>query len=244
MKMSVWIGFDPRPSQFGAFHVARQSVRKHMAIHWPIKPVVLKDLREQGLYTRPTEYDADGHMIDVLSKREDYDGRVATEFANSRFLVPFLAPEDEWCVFMDCDMLVRASLDRLRETLDRSKALYCVQHDYTPKDTVKMDGQLQTNYPRKNWSSFMFFNPHHPSNRKLTLEMINSLPGRDLHRFCWLDDSEIGRLDESWNWLPDHSDPDMIPNNVHYTDALPNLPGHENRPYADEWRAVLYECVR
>jgi hypothetical protein len=47
----------------------------------------------------------------------------------------------------------------------------------------------------------MLFNCDHPSNKKLTVEMINTLPGRDLHRFCWLEDDEIGELDPGWNWL-------------------------------------------
>ena len=31
-------------------------------------------------------------------------------------------------------------------------AVMCVQHDYKPKEGVKMDGKAQTLYPRKNWS--------------------------------------------------------------------------------------------
>ena len=42
--------------------------------------------------------------------------------------------------------------------IDKSKAVYCVQHDYAPKEKHKMDGQKQTIYPRKNWSSFILFN--------------------------------------------------------------------------------------
>jgi hypothetical protein len=41
-----------------------------------------------------------------------------------------------------------------------------VQHDYKPKEKFKMDGQQQTLYPRKNWSSFVVFNCAHPSNKK------------------------------------------------------------------------------
>jgi hypothetical protein len=33
----------------------------------------------------------------------------------------------------------------------------------------------------------MVFNCDHPANRALTLDLINTVPGRDLHRFCWLD---------------------------------------------------------
>ena len=43
------------------------------------------------------------------------------------------------------------------------KAVYCVQHDYHPKETIKMDGAAQISYPRKNWSSLMLFNCDPPS---------------------------------------------------------------------------------
>ena len=49
----------------------------------------------------------------------------------------------------------------------------CVQHDYSPSATIKMDGQAQTIYPRKNWSSVMLFNCGHKSNAKLTQNLVN-----------------------------------------------------------------------
>jgi len=39
-----------------------------------------------------------------------------------------------------------------------------------------MDGQVQSKYARKNWSSFMIFNCHHEANQALTPEMVNALP--------------------------------------------------------------------
>ena len=56
-------------------------------------------------------------------------------------------------------------------------------------------------YSRKNWSSVVLWNWAHPANRRLTLEMVNTLPGRDLHAFCWLDEWEIGELPVEWNYL-------------------------------------------
>ncbi len=73
---------------------------------------------------------------------------------------------------------------------DPSKAFYCVQHDYQPKGGVKMDGKVQTSYPRKNWSSCMLFNRE----RKLTPELINRQTGTctDLWR------TEADRVEPSW----------------------------------------------
>ncbi len=138
-------------------------------------------------------------------------------------------------------MLARADIAAAFRDLDPSKAVYCVKH--TERTSAgfarKMDGQLQTFYARKNWSSFMIFNCDHPTNKTLTLRDINRLPGRDLHRFCWLDDSLIGALDPTWNWIPGVSPPLDNPNIVHWSEGTPWHPGFENTAFADEGRAVL-----
>lgn len=195
--------------------------------------LVLSELRAKGLYSRPTSR-RDGRLWDDLS-----DAPMSTEFACSRFLVPLLAKEG-MALFMDSDMLVRGNLDRLFEVLDYRKAVTVVKHRFDPPEGVKMDGQAQLRYARKNWSSFMIFNVEHRANRRLTLEMINSVPGRDLHRFCWLEDDEIGEIGAEWNWLVGHSDPAIEPKVVHFTDGIPSMPGYEDQPFADEWRGELY----
>jgi lipopolysaccharide biosynthesis glycosyltransferase len=162
---------------------------------------------------------------------------MSTEFAISRFLTKELAGKG-WALFMDCDVLIRRDLNYLMQEADPRYAVMCVQHpNYVPPETTKMDGQLQTLYARKNWSSVMLFNCDHPSNKALTVEMVNTLPGRDLHRFCWLKDEEIGALDPAWNWLVGTSDPSINPGIVHFTAGGPWLSDYENVPYADEWRA-------
>ena len=81
-----------------------------------------------------------------------------------------------------------APLEPASAPLDDDKALYCVHHDYTPANTVKMDGQQQTTYPRKNWSSFMAFNGAHPNVKALTPAVVNAESPAFLHRFTWLED--------------------------------------------------------
>ncbi len=239
MKNSIWIGFDPREGQ--EFGTCRHSVERYALKHWPIAGLVLSRLQRAGLYTRPTSMsvNSDGHtvMIDELSKRPDYDGRISTQHAIARFLVPHLAQEG-WALFMDGDMLIRSPLPPLFASLDYSKAVHCVHHQYAPPEGVKMDGQAQTQYARKNWSSFVIFNCDHPANEKLTLEMVNTLPGRDLHAFCWLEDRHIGELDQSWNYLIGHTDEEIEPDNIHWTSGTPARKGYESVPYADEWREV------
>lgn len=236
--LSLWIGFDPREA--AAFAVAKSSIRKFDR-HIPINGLVLSSLQARGLYYRPTERRL-GRLFDVISQHE-----MATEFAISRFLVPALVKKRDagfytthgWALFMDCDMLVRTNLNKLQEQLDDDKAVMCVKHNYQPANSTKMDGQIQSLYARKNWSSVLAFNVDHPSNKALSVEMVNTLPGRDLHRLCWLDDDEIGGLDQSWNWLVGHSDPEVVPDIVHFTDGIPTMEGYRNAPYADEWMAEL-----
>jgi hypothetical protein len=231
VSFSIWIGFDPREA--AAFAVARESVQKHVPRHWPVYGLVLSKLIERGLYTRPMEMRPGvdcAIMWDVLS-----DAPMSTQHACARFLVPHLA-EFGWAVFMDGDMMVRAPMSPMIHVLDRKFAVYCVKHKFDPPAGVKMDGQQQTRYPKKNWSSFMVFNVDHPSNKKLTLEMINVLPGRDLHRFCWLEDDEIGELPPEWNFLVGHSDPAIEPKCIHWTSGTPDMRGYEDASFADEWR--------
>ena len=229
-KQSIWIGFDPR--EIDAFAVARNSIRRHMISPVSARGVVLADLRARGLYHRPTSR-KDGRLWDEIS-----EAPMATEFACSRFLVPHLA-NSGWALFMDCDMLVRRDLQRLFGLADPSKAVMVVKHNHQPTEAVKMDGQAQLRYARKNWSSVMLFNCDHPANKALTLELVNSVPGRDLHRFCWLEDDLIGELSPEWNWLVGHSDPGIDPSIVHFTDGTPAMPGYEHCAYADEWRSEL-----
>lgn len=223
---AFYIGFDPREA--AAFAVTKHSLNRHLITPVPVRGLVLSELRAKGLYTRPTSV-RDGRLWDDIS-----EAPMATEFAISRFLSHHLAGSG-WAIFMDCDMLVRSNVERLFNLLDPSKAVMVVKHNFQPSEKIKMDGQIQTRYSRKNWSSVCAFNVSHPANAALTVEMINTLPGRELHAFCWLKDEDIGELDCSWNWLVGHSDPEVEPDICHFTDGLPVVPGYEDCQFADEW---------
>jgi len=243
MSRSIWIGFDPR--EFAAYAVARNSIRRRMLRETPIKGVILSHLRVDGLYKRSTSV-RDGLLWDDIS-----DAPMATEFACSRFLVPHLAKRmprqtqaERWALFMDCDMLVRGNIYDLFSACDPSKAVMVVKHNHNPTEAIKMDGQIQTRYARKNWSSVMAFNLEHPANDALTVDLVNTVPGRDLHRFCWLNDDDIGALDPGWNYLVGNSPQHPNPGIVHFTDGIPTMEGYEDCEFADEWRAELADCAR
>lgn len=227
---SIFIGFDPREAD--AFAVARETIRRRLNTPIPIHGIVLEDMRERGLYWRPTQ-SPNGKLWDEIS-----EAPMATTFAISRFLTPHLAKEG-WALFVDCDVMARANVDELFALADHRCAVMCVKHFFSPPAGVKMDGQEQTRYARKNWSSVVLWNCAHPSNAKLTVDLINTVPGRDLHRFCWLKDAEIGELSPEWNWLVGHSSTHIDPKIVHFTDGVPSFRGYENQPFADEWRTEL-----
>lgn len=236
----VFIGYDDR--DFKGFAVAHYSFRKYDR-YVPIRGLVLSDLRKRGLYTRPTEerINSEGRkqLWDVIS-----DAPMSTEFSISRFLVPIIAPEG-WSLFVDGDVMALSNPMRVFDLIDPSKAVMCVKHRHDPVENIKMDGQVQTRYSKKNWSSFTLFNGNHPSNKKLTVEMVNGLPGRDLHAFCWLDESEIGDLPQEWNYLVGYTklEQGITPRVVHFTSGLPDVPGYENQEYADVWRSMLPHAV-
>ena len=233
----VYVGFDP--NEIMAVNAAVASIRlQSLDGPYDIRHLSLSHLSAQNLYLRPTER-RDNHLWDVIS-----EAPMTTEHAIARFFVPLLCDYRGWAVFMDGDVLVRRSLSELFALADHTKAIQVVQHPPMTSAIDKKDGQPQTLYTRKNWSSVMLFNNAHPSNRKLTLDLLNGVPGRDLHRFCWLVDSEIGALPPEWNYLVGVSDPQADPAIVHYTLGCPKPPS-SNLPFAAEWfqsaRAAKYD---
>jgi len=238
MQASIYIGFDPREA--AAFAVARHSIKRHLNLPIPVRGIVLDEMKARGWFWRPQEYRG-SQLWDVIS-----DAPCATQFSISRFLTPHLAKQRRldpatpaWALFMDCDMLVRTDLSKLFDQLNETYAVMCVKHDYRPHQTIKMDGQAQTSYNRKNWSSVCCYNLRHQANDALTLNLINTVTGKALHEFCWLEDKEIGPLSSEWNYLvgtnPIVSDPAI----AHFTNGTPDMDGYSSQSWADEWRAEL-----
>ena len=216
-KPTFYIGYDSKEDI--AYRVCKQSLKRKTQLDIDVKSLKLYELISKNFYTR---------ILDPLA---------STEFTYSRFLIPALMNYKGWAVFCDCDFLFFEDIALLFDSLDGEKAVYCVQHDYTPKEKHKMDGQTQTIYPRKNWSSFIVFNCAHPSNKKLSIEAVNGESGSYLHQFKWLDDNEIGSLDERWNWLEgwtsNHNNGN--PFAVHYTRGGPWFQEWQDVEFAKEW---------
>jgi hypothetical protein len=157
-----------------------------------------------------------------------------------------LAGFSGWALFCDCDFLWLGDVAGLADCTRAGKAIYCVQHDYRPKETVKMDGAVQTTYPRKNWSSLMLFNCDRPSVRGLTPEVVNRESGAYLHRMQWVADEDIGELPVEWNWLEGWNEKPAqgLPKAVHFTRGGPWFQQWQNVDYGDLWRAEYDELTR
>jgi hypothetical protein len=230
--LEIVAGWEPR--EVVGYQVAEFSAIRRTS--WPLYfiPLMDKPLRSRGIYWRPHER-RDGQLWCPIS-----EAPMATEFANSRFLVPWLA-KSKWSLFCDfADMLFLEDPAKLFELAQDKYAVMVVKQHHIPREVVKMDGQEQTLYERKNWSSVVLWNIDHPANGRLTLDMVNTRPGRELHRFCWLTDEEIGELPPSWNYLVgiDHAD-DVAPKLLHYTSGLPIMSGYEDGPWSNEWKREL-----
>ncbi|KAG6538610.1 protein CDI-like [Zingiber officinale] len=224
----IFIGYDPRED--AAYQVCRRSLLRRSSIPLEIHPIRQSDLRAAGLYWRdrgPTE---------------------STEFSFTRFLTPYLADFRGWGLFVDCDFLFLADAADLFALRDDRFAVMCVHHEYAPAESTKMDGAIQTVYPRKNWSSLVLYNCGHPKNiAALTPEAVSTQTGAFLHRFMWLDDAEIGEIPFVWNFLVGHNkvdpaDPERTsPKAIHYTCGGPWFERYKDCEFADLWNKELEE---
>lgn len=186
----IYIGYDPREAI--AYNVAKNSILRRSNFD-PLNIVCL-DLENLPLLTRPIERRGRQLWCPISN------APMATEFAISRFCVPKLQ-EDGWGLFIDSDIVCQADINDLFALADSKYAVMVVKHKQESGGPVKMDGQIQTYYSRKNWSSVVLWNCSHPANKNLTHEMLNGSPGRELHGFNWLKDEEIGELPSEWNHL-------------------------------------------
>jgi lipopolysaccharide biosynthesis glycosyltransferase len=225
MTLRVYIGYDGREAE--AYRVAESSLRKHASVPVDVTPLNAETLAAYGLLRRPQ--DRRGYTYDIHSNAPQ-----ATDFAISRFLVPHLAQQG-WALFVDCDVVFLADVAELFEHVDHDKAVMVVKHQQPEVHGTKMDGQAQLHYPRKNWSSVCLFNASHPANKRLTIQDVNERPGRDLHKFYWLHDSEIGSLPDRFNWLVDvaHRPHDVVI--AHMTLGGPWISNWAGGSFDEEW---------
>ena len=215
----IYTGFDPREAM--GYHVFCQSVIQNAS-----EPVCFIPLAEP--------------LLGVDGRR---DGSNA--FIYSRFLAPFLNDYKGWAIFADgADMLCRdniADLWALRDGMI-GRAVCVVKNSYTTRYPVKYLGAPNPDYPRKNWSSLMLMFCGHSAWRKINPKTLAKMSGRQLHRFEFLTDSQIGNLPIEWNWLVGEYPANEQASLYHFTLGIPPLfrIGNQHTSAAErEWDAML-----
>jgi hypothetical protein len=224
---TVFIGYDGR--EHDAYRVAELSLRRNSPFPINVVPLEYGRLAAYGLLRRPQ--DRRGHTYDIISNAPQ-----STDFAISRFLVPHLH-QAGWALFVDADVVFMESVLWLFSQADDSKALMVVDHGMVSGSMgTKMDGQQQQVYARKNQSSVCLWNCDHHANRRLSLQDVNERPGRDLHRFYWLAESEIGYLTPECNWLVGIQPKPANPVVAHFTLGGPFLRGWQGAEHDEIWQ--------
>ena len=211
--LNVYIGYDPREAV--AFYTLAHSILERSSIPVSIAPLMRPQLA--NLY------------------RRERGATESTDFSMTRFLVPALSGYRGWSLYLDCDMLCRTDIAQLASLMESEKAVQVCKHDYVPSTERKFLNQVQTRYPRKNWSSLMLFNNERCA--ALTPEYVNTAPGLDLHRFAWTEDRLIGALPLEWNWLVGEYPYNADARIVHFTLGGPYFEPYRECDYAEEWFA-------
>jgi lipopolysaccharide biosynthesis glycosyltransferase len=209
--INLYVGYDEREAI--AYHVFCHSVIKNTSIPVKITPLVLSQLKEFN---------------------ETHQDR-SNDFVYSRFLTPYLNEFNGWAIFADGDMICQADLKELIGMADPNKALMVVKHDYQTKASIKYLGNINENYPRKNWSSVILWNCSHPKHKILTPEFVSNQAGKFLHRFSWLDDNDIGELPVEWNWLACEYEKNTEAKLIHYTLGTPCFKDFRDTDMAEIW---------
>ena len=229
MKINVYIGYDSRqdyPPNFDdiknpCYEVCKQSILNYNSVV-NIQPIKLDELIDRGVYYR------------------EVDPLASTEFTYSRFLVPYLNDYKGIAIFCDSDFLWQCDVNEVLEYYDERYAVMCVQHDYTPKADTKMDGVVQTTYPRKNWSSLMVFNCEHKGTKNLSVEKVNEKSPKYLHRIEWADG--VGSIPIIYNYLEGDYEHIQNPKVIHFTNGGP---WHEtwDGDYKENWVGVYNKLI-
>ena len=161
-----------------------------------------------------------------------------TEFSMCRFLVPWLNHFKGFAVYMDDDFLWQGDIAEMMQLVDPTKAVSVVKHEYTPKTDTKQDGNKQTVYKMKNWSSMMVFNCNHPDLRKLNPMIVNNKSGMYLHQFKWTNPFNIGSLPVHFNYLVGEYKikPKLDIKAYHFTLGGPWIDECKNIEFSDLWK--------
>ena len=221
--IKIFIGYDQNEKV--AYHTLVQSIIENSSEPLSITPIAKQHLNKIYQRTRTV--------------------KESTEFSLTRFLTPYLSDFDGWSIFMDCDMIVTTDIKKLWDLRDNKYAVMCVKHDYTPSSERKFLDQIQTVYPKKNWSSVMLFN--NSKCTSLTPEVVQHEDGLFLHQFKWLESEDlIGEIPHTWNFLVGEEQrlaDGKLPELIHYTRGGPYFDDYKDCDYEEVWEQSKNEMT-
>ena len=96
-----------------------------------------------------------------------------------------------------------------------------------------MNNKLNLAYPKKYWSSLMWFN--NIDCQTLNLEFVNHAPAGALHEMEWAE--SVGDIPAEYNAMVNYYD-FKSPKAVHFTDGGPWHNIHDNILYSNEWKQI------
>jgi len=207
----IVVGFDQREAI--AYHTFTQSIIEKSSVPVRFIPLAVNTLKNY---------------------KETHIDR-SNDFIYSRFLTPYLNNYQGWAIFADGDMICQADIKELWDLRDPNNAILVVKHEYQTKQKEKYLGNINENYPRKNWSSLILWNCNHPKHKILTPDFIANQTGKYLHRFSWLDDNDIGELPKEWNWLAIEYPINTLAKLIHYTLGTPCFLDYRDSDMSIQW---------
>jgi lipopolysaccharide biosynthesis glycosyltransferase len=209
--LKIFVGYDPKEAV--AYHTCVNSIIRHAS-----KPVSIIPL-----------------ALNILTEYQEAHTDGSNTFTYTIFLVPYLADNCGWAVYIDGDMILKEDITKLCDLREDDKAVMVVKHDYKTKSPNKYFGTKNINYPRKNWSSVILWNCNHSKNLVLTPAYVSNATGEFMHRFNWLADRDIGSLPSEWNWLADEYGINDDAKLIHYTLGTPCFAEYADCPMASDW---------
>ncbi len=219
-KIIFYVGFDQREAV--AYHVFCQSVLEKSSQTVQFTPLA----------------------ITTFANYEEVHKDGSNQFIYSRFLTPYLNNFSGWAIFADGDMVCNADVSELWDLRDETKAIQVVKHSYKTKQAIKYLGNVNQDYPRKNWSSLVLWNCGHAANKVLTPAFVSEKSGSYLHRFSWLSDDLIGELPKEWNWLAIEYPENPAAKIIHYTLGTPCFREYSNTSMASLWHEHYQRAVQ
>jgi len=211
----IFMGYDDRETV--AYHVCAQSIIESSSLPVSITPLKLT------------------HLKQVFDRKREPNQ--LTDFTYTRFLVPYLCQFAGWALFIDGDMLIREDIANLWKLKDDMNSVMVVKHPEFKGIHTFLNNSI-VSFTKFNWSSVMLFNNEKCT--RLTPEYLKTADYHDLHQFKWIkDETEIGALPPTWNYLVGYNEHNSNASLVHWTLGGPYLSGeYETAEYAKDWFAM------